>query len=140
MKSEYEIEKESKKELLKEYKQETITKNKKVIEKYFEDYNNNNKIKVDLLKDKIEIEFCETRENKQRWVAYTHLTTSLPWRGAVGRQVKLFIKCNNHILGMVHLTSPLAQMKVRDEYLQFDNKWEQLKGIYNIETCVPTRK
>jgi hypothetical protein len=43
-------------------------------------------------------------------------------------------------VGMVHLVSPLAQSKVRDEYLNFDNKWEQLKGVYNLETCVTISK
>lgn len=132
--------KEHLRELFKEFKEETLEKNKKLIDKYVDDYKQNLQLSCDLLKDKISVEICETKEQKQRWTAYVHLTTSLPWRGSVGRQVKLFIKCNNHILGMVHLVSPLAQSKVRDEYLNFENKWEQLKGVYNIETCVATPK
>lgn len=131
--------KEDKIQLLQEYKNETIEKNKHLIEKYKQDYLENELKTCNLIKDKIQVHFCETKEDKQKWLAYVHLTTSLPYKGAVGRQVKLFITCNNCILGMVHLTSPLAQIKVRDSYLNFSNKWEQLKGIYNIETCVPTR-
>lgn len=130
------MQKEELKELFKEYKQETLNKNSKLIEKYKEDYNNNLQKKCNLLKDDILVEFCETKEQKEKWKAYVHMTTSLPWRGSVGRQIKIFVKCNDCILGMIHLTSPLAQSKVRDEYLNFTNKWEELKGIYNIETCV----
>ena len=123
-----------------EFKKETLEKNKNIIDKYRNDYNRNLEIDCDLINDEISVEICETKEQKQKWTAYVHLTTSLPYRGAVGRQVKLFVKCGNHILGMVHLVSPLAQMKVRDEYLNFKNKWEDLKGVYNIETCVATPK
>jgi len=132
--------KDYKRSLLKEYKDETLEKNKKTIEKYQSDYNENSQINCDLTKDNVSIKFCETNEEKQKWLAYVHLTTSLPYKGAVGRQVKLFIMCEEHVLGMVHLVSPLAQSKVRDAYLNFEDKWEQLKGIYNLETCVPTRK
>ena len=128
--------KEELRELFKDYKQETLVKNSKLIEKYRNDYNNNLKKTCNLLKDNISIEFCETKEQKQKWTAYVHMTTSLPYRGSVGRQIKIFVKCKDCILGMVHLTSPLAQSRVRDEYLNFTNKWEELKGIYNIETCV----
>ena len=128
------------KELFKEYKEETLLKNKKLIDNYKSDYEENLKKECNLLKDKITLEFCETKEQKQKWTAFVHLTTSLPYRGAVGRQIKLFVKCKDCIIGMVHLVSPLAQSKVRDEYLKFDNKWEQLKGVYNIETCVSIEK
>lgn len=127
-------------DMFSEFKQETLEKNKNIIDKYRDDYNKNLEINCDLINDEISVEICETKEQKQRWTAYVHLTTSLPYRGAVGRQVKLFIKCGNHILGMIHLVSPLAQMKVRDEYLNFENKWEDLKGVYNLETCVATPK
>ena len=91
---------------------------------------------VDLVNGNINIEFCETKEQVQKWKAFVHLTTSLPWKGAVGRQVKYFVKCDDVIIGMIHLTSPLAQCAVRDAYCNFNNKWEDLKHIYNIETCV----
>jgi len=123
-------------ELFSEYKEETLNKNKNLIEKYSDDYKINLEKSCDLLRGKISLEFCETKEQKQKWTAYVHMTTSLPYRGAVGRQIKVFVKCDGVILGMVHLVSPLAQSRVRDEYLNFDNKWEQLKGVYNIETCV----
>ena len=89
-----------------------------------------------MLNGNISIEFCETKDQIQKWKAFVHLTTSLPWKGAVGRQVKYFVKCDDVIIGMIHLTSPLAQCAVRDAYCAFDNKWEDLKHIYNIETCV----
>lgn len=93
-----------------------------------------------MLNGNISIEFCETKDQIQKWKAFVHLTTSLPWKGAVGRQVKYFVKCDDVIIGMIHLTSPLAQCAVRDAYCAFDNKWEDLKHIYNIETCVSISK
>ena len=93
-----------------------------------------------MLNGNISIEFCETKDQIQKWKAFVHLTTSLPWKGAVGRQVKYFVKCDDAIIGMIHLTSPLAQCAVRDAYCAFDNKWEDLKHIYNIETCVSISK
>lgn len=118
-------------------KKETLIKNKSLIDKYIDEYNNDVAGQCDLLNDDITIEFCETKEQIQKWKAYIHLTTSMPWKGAVGRQVKYFVKCNNVIIGLVHLTSPLAQCAVRDTYCNFYDKWENLKHIYNIEACVP---
>ena len=48
-------------------------------------YENNLNKKCDLMHDKITIEFCTTKEQVQQWKAYVHLTTSSPWKGAVGR-------------------------------------------------------
>ena len=124
-------------ELFTEQKHETLVKNEALINKFKEEYNKDIKGKCNLLHDNITIEFCETKEQVQKWKAYVHLTTSLPWKGAVGRQVKYFVKCNDIIIGLVHLTSPLAQCAVRDAYCNFYDKWENLKHIYNIETCVP---
>jgi hypothetical protein len=134
------MDKDYKRELLSEFKLETLVKDKKVIDKYRNCYAENNEIDCDLLKDDIQVRVCETAEDKAKWKAFVHLTSSLPYRGAVGRQVKLFVMCSEHILGMVHLTSPLAQAKVRDAYLNFEDKWGQLKGVYNIETCVSVPK
>lgn len=126
--------------MFQEYKRETLEKSKKVIEKYKEEYEKNLKLDCNLLKDNITVKFCETEKEKQKWTAFVHLTTSLPYRGAVGRQVKIFIYCGDCIIGMVHLTSPMAQLKLRDEYIKFTDKWNQLKQIYNIETCVAIPK
>lgn len=130
------VDKQELRELFTEQKEETLQKNKILIEKYQDEYNDNLSKDIDLLNGNISIEFCETKDQIQKWKAFVHLTTSLPWKGAVGRQVKYFVKCDNAIIGMIHLTSPLAQCAVRDAYCTFDNKWEDLKHIYNIETCV----
>lgn len=123
--------------LFEEQKQETLKKNAVLISQWEKQYRENYDKQIDLLNDIITIEFCETKEQIQKWKAYVHMTTSLPWKGAVGRQVKYFVKCNDVIIGMVHLTSPLAQCAVRDSYCMFSDKWQDLKHIYNIETCVP---
>lgn len=130
------VDKQELRELFTEQKEETLQKNKMLLEKYQDEYNNNLSKDIDLLNGNISIEFCETKDQIQKWKAFVHLTTSLPWKGAVGRQVKYFVKCDDAIIGMIHLTSPLAQCAVRDAYCAFDNKWEDLKHIYNIETCV----
>ena len=130
------VDKQELRELFTEQKEETLQKNKTLLEKYQDEYNNNLSKDIDLLNGNISIEFCETKDQIQKWKAFVHLTTSLPWKGAVGRQVKYFVKCDDAIIGMIHLTSPLAQCAVRDAYCAFDNKWEDLKHIYNIETCV----
>ena len=119
-----------------EHRKETLIKNASLINKYKNEYEGNLNKTVDLVNGNINIEFCETKEQVQKWKAFVHLTTSLPWKGAVGRQVKYFVKCDDVIIGMIHLTSPLAQCAVRDAYCNFNNKWEDLKHIYNIETCV----
>lgn len=134
------VDKQELRELFTEQKEETLQKNKMLLEKYQDEYNNNLSKDIDLLNGNISIEFCETKDQIQKWKAFVHLTTSLPWKGAVGRQVKYFVKCDNAIIGMIHLTSPLAQCAVRDAYCAFDNKWEDLKHIYNIETCVSISK
>ena len=134
------VDKQELRELFTEQKEETLQKNKTLLEKYQDEYNNNLSKDIDLLNGNISIEFCETKDQIQKWKAFVHLTTSLPWKGAVGRQVKYFVKCDDVIIGMIHLTSPLAQCAVRDAYCVFDNKWEDLKHIYNIETCVSISK
>ena len=134
------VDKQELRELFAEQKEETLQKNKTLLEKYQDEYNNNLSKDIDLLNGNISIEFCETKDQIQKWKAFVHLTTSLPWKGAVGRQVKYFVKCDDAIIGMIHLTSPLAQCAVRDAYCAFDNKWEDLKHIYNIETCVSISK
>lgn len=134
------VDKQELRELFTEQKEETLQKNKTLLEKYQDEYNNNLSKDINLLNGNISIEFCETKDQIQKWKAFVHLTTSLPWKGAVGRQVKYFVKCDDVIIGMIHLTSPLAQCAVRDAYCAFDNKWEDLKHIYNIETCVSISK
>lgn len=138
------ITKEEKRTLMEEEKKSTLLKNKNLISKHREEFDENNKIDCDLDNDKIYLKFCETSYDKQLWTTFVHLTSSLPYRGAVGRQVKLFVYCKNHILGMIHLTSPMAQLKLRDKFLKWDyeEKWKKRKinNIYNIETCIPTRK
>lgn len=112
-------------------------KNSGLIEKWSRAYNKENKTIPDLLNGEVSIRFCETPEEKKKWKAYVLLTSSSPWRGAVGRQVKAFMECDGVTIGMIHLTSPLAQMRVRDSYLNFEDKWVQLQEFYNIETCIP---
>ena len=123
-------------------KEATLIKNSKLISKWQDNFDTHSNLKCDLQKDKILVCACETKEEKQKWTAFVHLTTSLPYKGAIGRQVKFFIYCGSVIIGMFHLVSPMAHMKLRDAYVGLNknkNKWNILKGIYNIETCVPMK-
>lgn len=126
-----------KRELL---KQEALERDRGIINEFRHYYDANWERDCDLAGGEIGIHFCETDYDKRKWRAFVQLTSSSPYRGAVGRQTKLFVTCDNYILGMVHLTSPLASLRVRDEYINFHDKWEQLNQIYNMQTCVPTRK
>lgn len=133
------LSKDDKRDLFLEQKKDSLEFNKNLIDKYKYIYESNSKIEVDLLNNPITLHFCEDKRDVQIWKTFVHLTSSLPWKGAVGRQVKFFVKCRNKILGMVHLTSPMAHLRVRDEYLNLKGKdrWSELNKIYNIETCVP---
>lgn len=140
MKKERNVNKRDKRGLMYEQKQESLEKNKKLINKYRLDYDMELTSTCDLLSDNIYIQHCSNQTLKQKWTAFVHLTTSLPYRNSVGRQVKLFIVCGKSIIGMVHLTSAMAQLKLRDEYLgwSYDEKWtnKKINGIYNVQTCV----
>ena len=131
-------------ELLYRYKIESLEKNKELLYGYIARFGLEQSISCNLMEDDIRVVFCDNRALVRKWKAFTHLVSSLPWRGSVGRQLKVFVMCGDCILGMVHLTSPLAQLRARDELLGWDkdSKWKekQINRVYNIETCVPTRK
>jgi len=122
----------------------TLKENEKLINRYKNKIEYYNNIMIDITKIKPYLYFCETKEDKQFWTAFVHLTTSLPFKSAVGRQIKIFVKDKNtdYILGMVQLTSDLAQLRVRDTYIgwSYKDKWEHINNILNIQICVPTRR
>lgn len=132
--------KESKIAMMVPFVEDIARKNKSLIEKWEKNYKAESSLDLDLMNGDITINFCESQDEKRKWKAYVFMTSSFPWRGAVGRQVKAFVRCDGVTLGMLHLTSPLAQLRVRDSYLAFDNKWVQLQEFYNIETCIPMPK
>jgi len=124
-------------------KAETLVKNAKNIEKYRKDFEANMAKECDLMTDPISIEFCETTRQKQMWAVFLHLTSSLPYRGFVGRRRQFFVKCGDVIIGMVQMASPLAQSRPRDQYLGFKDakeKWANINNYYNICACVSTSK
>lgn len=131
-----------KKELMYEQKAESLEKNSKTLLLHFNHYQSNHEKNCDLFKEEVRVKFCETKQEKALWKAYTHLTTSLPLRSSVGRRVEFFVTCEEVVLGMVSLSSPMAQLKLRDQHLNWDKecKWKELNRVYNISVCVPTRK
>lgn len=132
--------KKAKIDTLAEFRLDNLSKNKLLTEFYEEQYSRDVLEEIDLLNGRIEISFCESQEQKRQWKAYVLMTSSFPWRGAVGRQVKMFVNCNGIPVGMIHLTSPMAQMRVRDAYVNFTDKWKELQQYYNIEVCIPLPK
>jgi hypothetical protein len=129
--------KESKIDALSEFRLDNLAKNRALVEFYQERYLGDISENIDLMNGEIEVSFCESSEEKKRWKAYVLMTSSFPWKGAVGRQVKMFVNCNGTPVGMVHLTSPMAQMRVRDACLNFSDKWAELQQYYNMEVCIP---
>ncbi len=124
-------------------KDESLVKNAKLIEEYRADFDANAKLECDLMVDPITIHFCETPKEKRMWAAFLHLTSSLPYRGFVGRRKQFFVKCGGVIIGMVQMASPLAASRPRDKYIGFKDKadkWARLNHYYNICACVSTAK
>ena len=129
--------------LMAKQKEESLVKAKKIIDKYKEDFDENAKLNCDLMTDDITINFCETTKDKQKWAAFLHLSSSLPYRGFVGRRKQFFVRCGDVIIGMVQMASPLAQSRPRDKFLGFKDakdKWANINKYYNICACVSTAK
>ena len=103
--------------LMAQQKEETLEKNTKLIEEYRKDFEENEKLDCDLENDPITIHFCETTKDKRKWATFLHLTSSLPYRGFVGRRRQFFVKCGEAIVGMVQIASPLAQNPPRDRFI-----------------------
>ena len=130
-------------QLMAKQKEESLVKADKIITKYRQDFEDNAQLDCDLMTDPIKIHFCETQADKQKWAAFLHLTSSLPYRGFVGRRKQFFVKCGEAIVGMVQMASPLAASRPRDKFLGFKDakdKWANLNKYYNICACVSTSK
>ena len=119
--------------LMAEQKAETLVKNAKNIEKYRKDFEENAQKDCDLMTDSITIHFCETTKEKQMWAVFLHLTSSLPYRGFVGRRRQFFVKCGDVIIGMVQMASPLAQSRPRDQYLGFKDAKEKYASTFDMK-------
>ena len=127
-----------------EQKAETLKNNRVAILEYLDAYKNNLILSCNLMDDEIQIIVCNRKSEISMWNAFTHLTTSLPFRGSLGRSLKFFVVCNGHILGMVNMRSAPAQCDLRDKYLGWTHadKWKKYKmnSIFDIGVCVSTRK
>ncbi len=138
------ITKEQMRKLMWEQKVETLKNNRDVVLEYLEAYRNNLTLSCDLMNDEIGIVVCSRKSEVSMWNAFTHLTTSLPFRGSLGRSLKFFAVCNGHILGMVNMRSAPAQCGLRDEYLGWSHadKWKEyrMNTIFDIGVCVSTRR
>jgi len=137
------VDKKKLQELFKESKQESVKKNKKVINEYIDLYNSQHEKTADLVNGKITVKPCETTKEKRLWTAYVHLEHSMPYRGGVGRRVQFLVYCDDVVIGMFQLMSPMAQCRVRDKHMGWtdkDTKWQNVNRCYNISICCPVRK
>ena len=129
--------------LFDESKQESLVKNKKIIDQFIDEYNEDQKKTADLVNGKITVLPCETTKEKRRWAAYVHLEHSMPYRGGVGRRVQFLVYCDDVVIGMFQLMSPMAQCRVRDQNMEWtdkETKWKNVNRCYNISICCPVRK
>jgi len=129
-------------EIVKTNKESTLLKNKSKIEEFLPDIE---KIQSNLPKiEKIDpyIFFCDEKYWKNIWTVLVHTTSSLPFKEVVGRRIKILIrdKQTDYILGMVHLSSDLSSISLRDKFISWKNdlKWKGINKLLNIQTCVPT--
>jgi hypothetical protein len=134
------VEKSEKRQLMSKFRDDNLKNNSTIIDYFSDLYKDDSEKECDLLHGRIYVHFCETSYEKKKWKAYVLMTSSFPWKGAVGRQIKAFVMCDSVPLGMIHLTSPLAQLRVRDSYLNFTDKWKELQSYYNVECCMSMPK
>lgn len=139
-----EITKDEMRKLMWEQKVETLKNNHDLILEYLDTYKNNLVTSCDLMNDEIRIIVCNQKSQISMWNAFTHLTTSLPFRGSLGRSLKFFVVCGDHILGMVNMRSAPSQCGLRDKYLGWSHadKWKSYKmnTIFDMGVCVSTRR
>ena len=135
--------KEERKALLLNEKKATLDKGAKIINTYLSDYKKNLAIPCDLLGGQMWIKLCRKKCEINKWLAYTHLTTSLPYKGGYGRQIFMLMYCDQHIIGMVEIRPALRSLPLRDRLLGWDKKdlydERKINLIQSIGVCVPTR-
>lgn len=95
---------------------------------------------------KIELEFCETKEQNYMWKYFHAITSSYKTKEPKGRRIRILVKdkTTNKYLGLLCLASDNYFITPRDNLI-FDNikgnKQELLKNnisyLMNIRTCVP---
>lgn len=135
------MDKEKQLEFISMQKDEILSRYCWMIDKYRDEYEYNNNLDIDLGIASIRLVFAESKNDIQKWRVFSMLTTSLAGEDAVGRRLKVFVYADDMIIGMLQFCSPLAILGERDKYLNLgENKFQILKGIYNIGSCIPIRK
>lgn len=135
------MDKEKQLEFISMQKDEILSRYCWMIDKYRDEYEYNNNLDIDLGIASIRLVFAESKNDIQKWKVFSMLTTSLAGEDAVGRRLKVFVYADDMIIGMLQFCSPLAILGERDKYLNLtENKFQILKGVYNIGSCLPIRK
>lgn len=135
------MDKEKQLEFISMQKDEILSRYCWMIDKYRDEYEYNNNLDIDLDSADIRLVFAESKDDIQKWKVFSMLTTSLGGEDAVGRRLKVFVYADDMIIGMLQFCSPLAILGERDKYLNLtENKFQILKGVYNIGSCLPIRK
>ena len=93
-------------------------------------------IEIDI--NKIEI---KSASNSHLWIKIREFLGSFTYRQPPGRNMKFFVKERNWLLGILELSSPVINLKVRDEYLKLKgkDKGKKLRNIAEMTTCMATQ-
>lgn len=80
-------------------------------------------------------------DNPTLWIKIREYLGSFTYRQPPGRNMKFFIYQDNWLLGILELSSPVMNLKVRDDYLklQSSDKGNKLKNIAEMSTCMATQ-
>ena len=90
-----------------------------------------------------ELEFCETKEQKDIWTYFRLKMSSIRQSTLVGKLVQILIrdKISKLYIGITSLSNDIMIMPVRDYYIGWtkEQKLQGLNTILNISTCVGLR-
>lgn len=120
--------------------------NKKYLEmSHVRNQNNfNNKIfnDFDIFKIKPKLIFCETVQEHRLWMYYRNITSSIPYNGTVGRNIRILVQdeLSEKFIGVIALSSDLYNISCRDNYIQdiTNIKLENyINYIANLSCCLP---
>lgn len=114
---------------------QTIRYQKNFNELIYNNFENLNHIKPKLI-------FCEERNELNMWLYYRNITSSIPYTGTVGRNIRILVKdeISNKYIGVMSLNSDIYNISCRDNYIKNNCNKEinsYINNIVNLNCCVP---
>lgn len=100
-----------------------------------------NSVSDDVLDDfKVDIEFCETAEQRDLWEYFRIHTSSVKTQRGYGRGIRILVKHrgSQKYIGILGLSGDVYRYKARDDYIGWSNDQfkAKLKYVMNISCCV----